>query len=149
MVATVSSHEHQDLWDKMMLDSWRLFGKMGGLVFLFLKGAGIEVEGNKVLQALKGLRRTPIAAPHMRKPVRAYVHDHLPRLSHALWDDATDERALEIMKSLDTYTNPNETSKWHYKRNMAYAYRFVDQNKAFRRRDGKVLYTTCKSRRYR
>lgn len=144
----MDSHEHQDLWDKMMLDSWRLFGKMGVLVFLFLKKAGIEVKDNKVLQAMKGLKRVPIAAPHMRKPVRAYVHDHLPRLSHALWDDATDERALEIMRSLDTYTNPNQMSKKCYRRKQRQAVRFVDPNKGFRRMDGKVQETAGKSKRH-
>lgn len=79
-------------WDAALIKAWHDNGLMSYLSAPFMGKHGLSFDD------LALLKRTPRSAPHFKRPVRAFVANSLPALSHWLWD--TTQSPAEIVLRL-------------------------------------------------
>ncbi len=80
---------------------------MGIVCARFFSDAGINVQDNKVIQALVEIKRAPRVGKTIQMPVRAFVESFLKPLSNALWEGKyTDEEVMGFLRDspVDTDT---------------------------------------------
>lgn len=114
----MDTQQLQDAWDQALLAGWHKAGRMGTLAWYFCQEQNLlaamagephplplAADGGPDFQALMAAipERMPQAFYPGKMPVRAWVHEVLPRLSHRLWADRyTDEELLAFMKTQAT-----------------------------------------------
>jgi len=86
----------QEYWDACLIKTWRNDGKIVDAYAMFK-----SITGETVFNREPPLLRTPKENVPTKIPVRAYVAQHLEKISKRLWEQKPDKDVL-LLKKLQT-----------------------------------------------
>jgi hypothetical protein len=82
-------------WDAAMVRAWRENWNTSRVAAVFMNRNHID------LAEFMAIQRTPRHSAHFKRPVRAFVSQHLPTLSSWLWDSGWPDAAI-VLKLADS-----------------------------------------------
>jgi len=106
-------HEHQDLWNKMLLQAWKANASIDILVYQFVTEACLS--GENKYDSIVDIRRTPDLREN-KMQVRQFVSIHAhEKLNNGLWAGWNIEDVIPIFLEYKWYNNAGkkeQSKRW-------------------------------------